>query len=370
MRIQTPLTDLSDADLAYAALRESGDRVRQLAEHMRDVFWLSAIPHDGFLYLNPAFETVFGCSVETLYDSPEHWFDAIHPEDRQRVCSAWTELDGSFDGWDIEYRIVRPDGEIRWLHERAFAIRDSDGQAYRAGGVSADITVQKESELAIQQYQSLLLEMALELDNTADQERRRISEGLHDDVGQNLALIRLQLGRLRKSLPEAEREVLDQAADLVQQTIHSIRKLMFELSPPQLYELGYWAAIDWLASRLQSQAGFELACDDDCPDVRLSEHVTTVLFRVTRELLHNVVKHSGTTTAIIRRFMSGDTLCIEVRDDGCGFTVAQPECRGSESLGLFLCCERMRALGGSLRIQSKPGEGTLVTLTVPSETAS
>ena len=247
MRVKTPRVGMTDSALAYSALRESGYRLRQFAEHVREVFWLTEIPPRGFLYLNPAFETVFGRSVDEIYDGGERWIECIHPDDAQEVRALWQTLDSRFEGWAVEFRIVRPDGEIRWVHERAFAITNASSTAFRVGGIVEDITSQKQQEAELSLYRSRLLELALELDDTSERERRRIAEGLHDDVGQNLALIRLQLGQLRQSLHEADREVVDQTAGLVQQTIHATRHLMFELSPPQLYELGYWAAVDWLA---------------------------------------------------------------------------------------------------------------------------
>ena len=135
---------------AQEALRESEERFRQLAENILDVFWLMDVAKKRMLYVSPAYEDIWDRSREDLYASPQSWLDAIHPQDRERVArSART---GQADGtYDEEYRIIRPDGSIRWIRDQAFPVTDADGCVHRVAGVARDITERQRAELDLRE---------------------------------------------------------------------------------------------------------------------------------------------------------------------------------------------------------------------------
>ena len=128
-----------------AALRESEQRLRQLTENISEVFWMRDVAQNQVLYVSPAYETLWGRTCRSLYDCPQSWLEAIHPEDRERVQQA--ALARHAEGiYDEEFRIVRPDGTMRWVRDRAFPVRDSAGLADQVVGVARDVTVHKEAE--------------------------------------------------------------------------------------------------------------------------------------------------------------------------------------------------------------------------------
>jgi diguanylate cyclase (GGDEF)-like protein/PAS domain S-box-containing protein len=130
---------------ALEKLRENEERFRQMAENIRDVFWLTDPAKNTMLYVSPAYETIWGRTCESLQESPRTWLEAIHPEDRDRVIKAavWDQNTGTYEQ---EYRIVRPDGTLRWIRDQAFPVRNSDGEIYRIAGVAEDITKRREAE--------------------------------------------------------------------------------------------------------------------------------------------------------------------------------------------------------------------------------
>jgi len=137
--------DITDRKRAIEDLAESRERFKQLAESIRDVFFLIDADNSRVHYVNPAYEEIWGRSRESLYEQPRSWADAIHPDDRALAFEKAAE--GAKTGeFDYEYRIVRPDGEIRWIHVRGFPIRDEAGKAYRTAGVAQDITSQREMQ--------------------------------------------------------------------------------------------------------------------------------------------------------------------------------------------------------------------------------
>jgi diguanylate cyclase (GGDEF)-like protein/PAS domain S-box-containing protein len=131
-------------------IRESEERFRQLAENIREVFFLVEPTTGRTLYVSPAFEEIWGRSRETVYQRPEAWFDAIHPEDASQAQAALGATNGEAAEFDQEYRIVRPDGTVRWIRSRGFPIRNGEGVVYRIAGVADDVTSRRQAEIRIQ----------------------------------------------------------------------------------------------------------------------------------------------------------------------------------------------------------------------------
>jgi len=132
------------------ALEASEERFRQIAEHAHEVFWIATIDFHRVLYVNPAYEAVWGRSRESLYKRPLDWIEAIHPEERDAVAAQFERALHREADFDVEYRIVRPDGAIRHIHDRGFLIRNAEGQTYRIAGIAADITERKSLEERLQ----------------------------------------------------------------------------------------------------------------------------------------------------------------------------------------------------------------------------
>jgi PAS domain S-box-containing protein len=136
--------DITESKQAQEALQDSEERFRQLADNIREVFWMSTIDKGTIIYVSPAYEEIWGQPCSSLYASPRNWIEAIHPDDRKDVAeSALTkQVTGEYDE---VYRIIRPDGSIRWIQDRAFPIRDASGNIYRIVGIADDITKRKEA---------------------------------------------------------------------------------------------------------------------------------------------------------------------------------------------------------------------------------
>ena len=168
--------DITERKEAEQALRESEERFRELAENIDAVVWLSDPQHKEVLYISPAYERIWGRTRASLCASVRSWTEALHPEDRERVLALRGD-DHLQEMPDMTYRIVRPDGSIRWLHSREFPVKDADGKVVRIAGVVEDITEHKRVELALDErlrFETLLTELSAAFANlptaTVDQE--------------------------------------------------------------------------------------------------------------------------------------------------------------------------------------------------------
>lgn len=172
-RVEEPLKSLNSlleqkVDERTAELRqemairiESEERFRQLSENINEVFWMTDLDKEKMLYVSPVYEQVWGRTVQSLYDSPRNWLEAIHVEDRERVFKAARTIQAT-GLYDEEYRIFRPNGAIRWIHDKASPVRNSEGVVYRLVGVAEDITERKQQ---VEQTRQLLIEKEMMLDN-------------------------------------------------------------------------------------------------------------------------------------------------------------------------------------------------------------
>src|SRR5262245_33950674 len=125
-------------------IHETEERFRQLTENIQEVFWLTDPEKNQMLYISPGYEKIWGRTLASLYEQPKSFLDSIHIEDRTRIIEALSkQIEGTYDE---EYRIVRPDGSIRWIRDRAFPIKNSEGKIYRVCGIAEDITKPKTSE--------------------------------------------------------------------------------------------------------------------------------------------------------------------------------------------------------------------------------
>jgi len=143
------IRDISERKNAERAVQEGQERFRQLAEHIKGVFWITDPAKQDMLYISSGYENIWGRSCESLYASPQSWLEAIHPEDRARVFEAAIHKQ-AVGTYDEQYRILRPDGVIRWICDRAFPIRDSSGIVYRIVGFAEDITDQQRIQESLQ----------------------------------------------------------------------------------------------------------------------------------------------------------------------------------------------------------------------------
>ncbi len=151
--------DVTEQRRAAAALAESEERFRQLAESIHQVFWLYDVDARQVVYVSPAYERIWGHGIEAIHDHSRHWIDSVHPEDRRRVWGEFKEKAARGD-FDVEYRVMRPNGDLRWIHDRGFPIRNATGQVYRIAGIAEDVTEAKRAHEALRESEARFRQLA------------------------------------------------------------------------------------------------------------------------------------------------------------------------------------------------------------------
>jgi PAS domain S-box-containing protein len=335
---------------AEEALRRSEERYRTLVEIARDVIFTLSL--DGvFTSLNPVFEALTGWSRDQWLGKP--FAGLVHPEDAPRAA----ELLQAFVSGErlpvLQLRILTQSGDYR-IGEISASLRTEDGIPVGVLGIARDVTERKRSEEALHQLNEMQENVA-----------KRIAHALHDEAGQVLASVYLAVAEVARDLPSPARERLGRIWQLLDQVDGHLRRLSHELRPTILDDLGLLPAIEFLAEGVSKRTGLAISVKGST-EGRLSPVSETSLYRTVQEALTNVVRHARASQVVIQLHRDRRTFRCSVQDDGVGFDPdLEAARRGDRGLGLIGIRERLKALGGQLRINAAPGRGTELVMTLP-----
>jgi len=238
----------------------------------------------------------------------------------------------------------------------------------------ADICEIKSSERKIRSYQEELRSLVFQRQLVEEKERHRIAILLHDSIGQSMAVAKLRLEALMfADLSENEKRKIQEITELLRQTILDARSLMFDLSPPILFETGLGPALGWLSRRIQNRFGLDVQVTfDSVCDAAVQEDTGIMLYRAVNELLTNVVKHAQASRASVAMSIRENNLQIIVQDDGTGFDLANVDRRYVDfaGFGLFSIREELMHCGGSFKVETVSPHGTRIIMSLPLEESS
>ncbi|SHG06105.1 PAS domain S-box-containing protein [Fodinibius roseus] len=371
--------DVTERWQAQQELRESEAKFRMLAENLNEIIWMASEDGEEFFYINPAFEKIWGIDRERLYDEPMYFMDAVHPDDRDRVQERFAGL--REQEYDDEYRIIRPDGEIRWLHAQGSIVHDKEGGMTRIIGTARDITDRKEAQLqlkainetleerveertqTLRSYQKKLRSLTSKLNKAEEQEQQRLASELHDSVGQMLTVAKMKVVELSQH-PAPDLEELKKIIDDI---FKYTQNLMVELTPPPaLNKEDVTEVLLWTIDKMKKK-GLDITIEDDGQLKPVDEEFRSILHQSVRELLRNVKKHAGTREARVKMTREKGRVKVMVEDKGKGFDMKESQSIPTEAgrFGLFNIKERMDWHGGFFDMYSEPGRGTKAVLSVP-----
>lgn len=368
------------------ALLQGVNRILERAQEIAHLGSWELDPVGNRLVWSDEVYRIFGLRPQEFAATYDTFLERIHPDDRAAVDEAYSSsLREGKSEYEIEHRIVRGStGEIRWVLEKCQHMRDADGRVTLSLGMVLDVTERRRNEEALRRAKdeleqrvrertaelaaraSQLRALARELTLTEQRERRRMARLLHDHLQQLLVGAKFRVAILGRTGDELVKQATREVEELIDESIAASRSLTAELSPPILHEAGLNAGLEWLARWMADKHGLfvELALEETAP---LAEDIKILVFESIRELLFNAVKHSHSRSASVNLREIARNLQIVVSDQGVGFDpgLTPTAGDGGGGFGLFGIRERMGLIGGSLEIDSAPGQGSRFVLTVP-----
>jgi PAS domain S-box-containing protein len=322
----------------------------------------------GELFWSQETFRIVGVDPATMKPSHQLFLQRLHPEDRARVEE---ELDRALhDGADFDsrYRLLHPDGSIAHLHSLGHPAFDAAGELVEYVGVVVDET---ERHLAGERLDRSLHELralSSRLLTIRDEEARRIAREVHDEVGQSLTALAMDVAWLQKKLsrrgPKAQLAAkLGAMSRLVDSTLESVQRIASDLRPGVLDELGLEAAVEWAVRRFEERTGIPCGFETSLNGAAIDSPRATAAFRILQEALSNVARHARATRVEVLLSTRTGSLRLDVRDNGLGIEAAR--IADSGSLGLLGMRERARSLGGSVAIDRAPEGGTRISAQIP-----
>ena len=352
--------DITERKRAEEALRESEERYRELFENAKDTIYVHDL-NGIYTSVNRAAEQLTGYSREEIIG--KHFSDFLAPEYLPRVRNHLVKKLTDQRPTSFEVEVIARDGR-RVPVELSSNLVCEDGVPIGVQGIARDITERKRAAELLQTFPRRLIE-------AQEEERKRIARELHDEIGQVLTAISLNLQAVRASgLTPTSTPKIDESILVVEDALHHVQNLALELRPSLLDDLGLAAAIRWFVDRYAQRTGIkaEVVTDAQIAEGRLSKELETACFRIVQEALTNVARHAEAQTVSIHLRALSDETCISIKDDGVGFDAAAGNGAAPFRLGLRGMEERALALGGKLEIKSLPSSGTEIRAHFPNQT--
>jgi two-component system, NarL family, sensor histidine kinase UhpB len=357
--------------LAEEARRLSQQRFEAVALAATDAIWDLNF-ETKVVWWSDGMHKLFGYAPEEVSSKLDWWGERLHPEDKERVLGAIQEVGARGDGtWSGFYRFRRKDGSYASVIDRGFILADAAGKPVRIVGGISDVTEQRQAEQALENSRRQLRALSARLQSVREDERAKVAREIHDELGQVLTALKINLDWLERKLGVRDNDpslnpLLDrvvESAEIADSAISSVQKIASELRPSSLDNLGLAAALEQEAQRFQQRTGIK--CQVRLPEtgLELPAGAATAVFRIFQEALTNVARHAQATEVRAALDSEADQVILQVEDNGRGIP---PEAlTDKKSLGLLGMRERAAVLGGEFAIASIQPTGTRVALRLP-----
>jgi PAS domain S-box-containing protein len=346
---------------AEEKLRSSEERYRRIVDTANEGIWM-VDETSRITFVNRRMADMLGYSVKEMIGRPTSDFMEAEAGEEADLRFKRRRV-GIAEQFDFRFR--RKEGSELWGIVSTTPMQDHDGRFSGALGMVTDITARKQAEAELFQSNSQIRDMASRLINAQEEERRRISRELHDDVVQQVAALAIGMSRIKGRVAGAIPQLADELAG-IQESIHGlagdIRQISHRLHPAVLEHAGLPVALKSFTEEFSRTEGIEVALTIPAGRDAIPRDIAVCVYRVVQEWLRNIAKHSGARSAEVSLSIVGSDLRLVVKDGGCGFDVDSARGRG---LGLVSIEERIRLCRGTVQIASELRRGTTLTACIP-----
>lgn len=486
--IRGSILDITTRKKAEDELLRSKRQFQSLVENISGVYWVNDLDKFETLYISPSYETIWGRSVDELYKDPSAFINAVHPDDKLLLEDAFKNLSANRKV-TLSYRIIRPDGEIRWIQANTNVVEDPGGSKVEYGyaeditdrkkaeeslllseqkyrllfynnplpmwmvtipdlmiidvndaaikqygysreefltlstkdlrpkedldhflkevdrmepgvsnirawrhqkkdgtiinvetyshqinyegrtvwlGLSHDVTEEYKAKELLQKSYEDIRQLASNLQSIREDERTKIAREIHDELGQQLTGLKMDMHWLSRKIKNEDEEVgqkMKDSIELINNTITTVRKIATDLRPSILDDLGLLAALEWQSEEFQRRSGTRVVFVNNAGDIPMTSKASTALFRIYQEVLTNIARHANATQVETLLESDDKNVYFSIRDNGTGFDVNAIKTK--KTLGLLGIKERSLLIGGTYEINSKPGQGSEVKISIP-----
>lgn len=350
---------------------------RLVAENVADIICVLDL-NLRVIYLSPSVTHLLGYSVEeALGQYWDQWIDvALTPECAAMATRAFRDMVASLDrghedvfkSWTTELEFLRSDGSTLWTESKVTVPRSPEGRPMAFIGIVRDISERKSTEEVLKHSESQLRLLSQRIIEVQEEERSRIARELHDQLGQELVALKIELVSLVERLAGVPplRDRARSMLDLVESLDATSHRIAVSLRPEILDELGLVRAIQWYAEDFERRSGISCPVEAPLDEPLIGRQTATCAYRIVQEALTNVLKHSGASQARIRITASDNIVSVSVSDNGVGMDFKRlPD---APSLGLLGMRERATLAGGKISIRRNRGRGLRVVATLPMNT--
>jgi signal transduction histidine kinase len=290
------------------------------------------------------------------------FLELLHPEEKDETLEAVRAHLEDHLRYDVEIRLRTKSGEYRWFRSRGQALRDETGRSIRMAGSIQDITDRKHAEEALRASSLRLVE-------AQETERRHIARELHDEIGQALTGLKLNLETNMRLPPGVIGDSLAEATEVVHDIMGKVRELSLSLRPPMLDDFGLLHALLWHFQRYTSRTNvlvttLNLTSPNGLDGRRFPSDIETAAYRIVQEALTNIARHAKAPEAIVSLWTDHSTLYVQIQDHGIGFDPESVQA-SRPCTGLAGIRERVALLNGCFTLESVPGVGTQLTAELP-----
>jgi PAS domain S-box-containing protein len=309
---------------------------------------------------------IFGLDPHQFEKTYVAFLNYVHPDDREYVKEAINEALKGRSQYGIEHRILLQDDTVKIVHEQG-EVSFNGGEPVRMVGTIQDITDRKHAEEELRSSRERLRSLSAHLHTVREQERTSIAREIHDELGQILTALKMDISWLGTKYKDDELifEKTKSMIKLIDSSIRTVKRISSDLRPVVLDDLGLLAAIEWQAEEFQKRTGIECEVHFEPEDIILDRAVSTTVFRIFQEAMTNVIRHAEATKVKVRVEEKDGQIVLGVEDNGKGITEEQKN--DPQSFGLIGIRERVHFFGGEARIRGDRGEGTTLTITIPLE---
>lgn len=347
------------------ALQQSQQDYRSLVNDIEGIVWEADAKTFRFLFVSRQAKAILGYPVSQWLEEPAFWSEHIHPDDREWSVAFCTKATAEQRGHEFEYRMIAADGHPVWMRDIVTVVVEND-QPVKLRGVMVDITELKRAEQDLEASRDQLRKFSAHLQTVREEERTTIAREVHDELGQTLTALEMDIAWLAKKLPEDQRQLTEKTKSMLQLTdtiINSVQRISSELRPVLLDDLGLIPAVKWQANDFEKRTGIKTEILSIPEEIILDRDRSTAIFRILQETLTNVARHAEATKVKVSLEVENDRLILNIIDNGKGITGEQIS--NTDSLGIIGMRERVFPYNGGFEIKGQKGKGTIVRVCVP-----